>query len=74
MTSYELENRETSRLQNVLLLYMRSFAMLCILHSLLTDLVISQKVEGSIAFKYKGIFDNNINLIYDVSIFVYEHT
>jgi len=36
----------------------------------LTDLVISQKVEGSIAFKYEGIFDNNTNLIWDVSNFV----
>ena len=73
LTSYELENWETSRLQNVLLLYMRSFAMLCILHSLLTDLVISQKVEGSIAFKYEGIFDNNTNLIWDVSNFVWAY-
>ena len=73
LTSYELENWETSRLQNVLLLYMRSFAMLCILHSLLTDLVISQKVEGSIAFKYEGIFDNNTKLIWDVPNFVWAY-
>ena len=74
LTSYELENWETSRLQNVLLLYMRSSVMLCILHSLFTDLVISQKVEEPIAFKYEGRFDNDINLIWDVSNFVCEHT
>ena len=46
---------------------MRSSVMLCILHSLFTDLAISQKADEPIAFKYKG-------MIWDVSNFVYEHT
>ena len=66
LTSYELENWETSRLQNVLLLYMRSSVMLCILHSLFTDLAISQKADEPIAFKYKG-------MIWDVSNFVWAY-